>query len=473
MGYKLKNSQFPYPLNYLPSRGGLATTPFVAGNPFVEADSDNWYVLCLTPQEMVDLQSIVSIGATLLFENDYNVYIQKYQQLREYPNEIPEGSCMDLCQLILDCINDTEGLQEVIARYSLASPVNVLTIENQQALDAQIMSNQIGCDNDTVFGMCVGLTDLLNNLSEDLLEIIVSAPNTVARMGDVVEAIPGIGILPFDDILQVSEGFLDDVQQGYAAAYTVSLKNEIQCAFFCIAQDTCELTLLQVRDYLYIELAETLTFDNFGDFIESLLVLNVTGQATVWAIHLFIVELLIYGSSVFDLDFTKMFQLINAMFNDPDGDWAILCTNCAWESTWLDGNGTPTTDGWIITEGSYDAGNDRIIEAMVTASTYGSRCTYEFPVGYTGVLTEITMDWLIVNSGTDRWVHVQIFDDIGTLIDDTSQKEPSGSNTQLWSGSQAVLAGWEIRLEVNTSSVLPRDAWINKITVKGEGDNPF
>jgi len=473
MPYKLPNRQYPYPLTYLASDGGTVDKAFVANDPTVTGTEPNWFVWCLTPQEMVDVLSIFAVGAPIAFPDTYNTYNQMIMQLREFPNEIPEDTCMDLCQLIIDCIESTPALQQAIATYGNSSPVATDTTESQAGLDVDIIESQVGCDNDNIFGMTTGFTDLWNDLSVDLIQIALDATSLAGRLGDIIEAIPGIGVLPFDDIAQFGEAWLDDIVTAYDAAYTVALRNQIRCDLFCIATETCELTMEQIRDYFYDELNETVSFTDFGTFVSELVTLNLVGQATVWGIHLFLAQMMIYGESVFGLDFTKIYQVINSLFNDDDPDWATLCTNCVWQENWLNTYGTPTVDGWVIDTGTYQAGADEITEGVLSGSSNGVRVEYTFAMGDNDRLVQIELGYDVVTA-SDRTTYIQLFDDLGgTVFKEEIVLNGTQSGTLVWNGNEQIAENYILRLQTVRNSNFAGHSTMTHMEVKGSGDNPF
>lgn len=367
MTYDLYNRQYPFPLNYLASDGGTVDDTFVDGNPDNTIVGNNWYVLCLTGQEMIDLQSVINIGAPIMLPDTYMDIVQKYTQLAQFPNEIPEDTCMDLCQLILDCIEQEASLQQAIATYSLASPIPQNQPEQQTGLDAELINNPPACDEDIVFGMTTGYTDLMNIISEDILEIAVAATSPAGRIGDIIEAIPVIGEAPLDDIFQFVESFMVDMNDAYAAAYTSQIRDDIRCDLFCLAIDDCNLTLEQARDYFFDKLAETISLNVWNGFLDDLIGISYSGISTVWAMHLLITQTIIFGGELIGYDTSRLIATIQSLFNDPDSDWVGLCDDCTWDCVTdfadVDGNFTlpivfegvsagvwVTTVGWDSTD---------------------------------------------------------------------------------------------------------------------------
>jgi len=328
MAYDLKNGQFPYPLSYLPSDGGVVPETFVIGDDTLAIDGENWYVICLTPEQMIELQSIVAIGAPLVSEANYNTAIQKYAQLMQFPNQIPEDSCMDLCQLIIDCINDTPELQQLISQLSNKSGIDPETTEQSDILDRDFFAGNTGCDNDNIFGMTLQLADFFNQVAEDILEIFVTAFANAARLGDAIEAIPVVGSLPFDDILQFTEKMAEQINDGYQAAYDTQIREDIACELFCLAQENCELTMEQTRDYFQAKMTTAVTNSDFLTIANDIIANNWIGEQAIWVTHWLIADTIIFGGEILGIDIDRVMTTISTYFNDPNSDWSILCA-CA------------------------------------------------------------------------------------------------------------------------------------------------
>ncbi len=330
MPYDLPNGQLPFPLSFLASEGGVVATPFVIGDKSLITSGENWYVLCMTPDDFTDLVSVVAVGAPIALPDTYNKIWQQINQLAQFPNQIPEDSCMDLCQLILDCLDDTPALQQAIASYSLVSPIAQTAPEIQANLDAELVNEPVGCDQDIMFGMVTGYTDLMNTISEDILEIFAAASSPAGRIGDIIEAIPVIGEAPLDDLFQFVESFITDLNDAYAGAYTSQVRDDIRCDLFCLTVDTCNLTLEQARDYFYDELGQVISLTTWDGFLDDIIALSYSGLPAVWALHLLITQTIIFGGELVGFDTSRLLATIQSLYNDPDSDWTTVCTVCLW-----------------------------------------------------------------------------------------------------------------------------------------------
>lgn len=310
-------------------------------------------LLELSLNEYVALASSIDVGRDIAY-GDNSIYIW-WLWVRSIIS-------MDHCQFILDCINDTPAIQQAIANYSLGSSIEGTTPEQQEILDTDVFGSQSPCDNDEIFGMTLQMTDLLNQVSEDILELFVSAFAIPGRIGDIIEAIPGLGILPYDDLLQIFEKLAEQVNDAYVAAYDTQIREDIACDLFCIATDTCTLTIEQARDYFQNKITETLDNTDFFSVVEDIIANNWIGEQSIYMMHWFILDTIIFGGEILGIEANRLVTTIATYFNDPDSDWSILCTACQWDCTTdfeaVDGNFAPTDQSpdpdwghWTVAEG--------------------------------------------------------------------------------------------------------------------------
>jgi hypothetical protein len=452
-----------------------ATPPLADGdgdslsNDIVLVTGENNLVLQVTEEQYIKMLSALWNGAITTYPQDFIAVV--------YP--LIKAGKMSLCDAILACIQNTPDIQQEIAQLALSAPVATDTEENGGYLGTEIITTQAGCDNDEIFGMTTQLTDLWNQLCEDMLEIFTEIPAGFARIGDFIEAFPGLGVLPFDDILQFGEAFMDDIQTGYDSAYTVGLRNQIRCHLFCLALDNCELTMEQMRDYFYDELAETLTFDSFGEFMEDVLLLNLVGQATVWGMHLVIAQAMIFGSSILDTDVLFVYQLINTFFNDPDSDWVTLCTGCAtWEKTWDFTTASGAGDGWQV--GTWGDGWSDGFGWESENNDTNQELNYLYLVGladieivyFTFTMSTGNPSATFISGGPDE--HIVSATWLDTVRTERSRYVADGTDVNV------VVACYDnptpITVDQLGSQCNPRlgtDWFISSVTLKGVGSNPF
>lgn len=328
-GYDIK--RLPFPLSYRTKLVQDDTLDYVAGNPI--ADDCSWVVFQLSYENRRKLTSAMLAGLDQLYPDEFIELFQLWMQPFEYPNTFPDnvlGGCMplDLCQLILQCIDDTPELQDAISQYALSAGASLTDEPVQEILDKPIVQGFTGCTNDNMFGAITGLVDLLNDMATDIIQILNDNQNTVSRIAQIIEAIPVIGEIIPADLAEIVEGFFEDMQNLYDAAYTVALRDEYRCDLFCIAvNNNCTIDFDDVLDYYLSKMGAV-----FPTSIDQFFGLYVTGQYTgvtlVAAWHVMVIYLMTTGVKILGLNEDRLVKMISALYNDPDGDWATLCDPC-------------------------------------------------------------------------------------------------------------------------------------------------
>lgn len=344
-GYDFFTGQYPYPLTNVASDGGDFCKPFVPGDPLTAIpDVENFYVICCTPDQMAKIVSSLEVGAPIAYPDFYNDVIQLVDQAVQFPNSFEGAPCVDLCELILECIQTTPELQQAIATYSLTPNINITTPENPGILGTNILPAPVDCDLDSIFGMTLQFADFLNTLSEDVLELFVTAFAAPGRLGDLIEAIPVIGELPADDILQSLEKIATQVNDSYQAAYDSQIREDIACALFCIAQEGCELTFEGARDWFQDQIVEEVSNLDFATVMNDIIANNWLGEQSIYLMHWFLLDAMIFGTEVLGIDHNRMLKTISTFYNDPNPDWSLLC-ECT--GLWAYNSDFPTgEEGW-------------------------------------------------------------------------------------------------------------------------------
>lgn len=328
-------NRLPYPLNYRTLLVQGAEYNADAINPV--PDDCSWYVIQLTNEQRLKMTSAILAGMDQIYPDEFVDLFQLWLQATNYPNTFPPHngngcSPVDLCQLILDCINTTPAIQQAIGQYSLTSAITEITPEQQIILDTDLFDSQAPCNNDQIYGMTLQLTDFLNAVSEDILELFVTAFAAPGRLGDIIEAIPVIGSLPGDDILQILEKLATQINDAYQAGYDTQIREDISCDLFCISQADCVLTLEEARNYFKDKLTVAVTDTDFLSVANDIIANNWLGEQSIYVMHWLILDTIIFGGEMLGIDVNRMVTTISSFYNDPNPDWATLCVNCSWTS---------------------------------------------------------------------------------------------------------------------------------------------
>lgn len=287
-------------------------------NDIVLSTEDNNLVLTLKVDEYTKLLSSALYGAMLTYPSEYIAVI--------YP--LIKAGKLEFCEQVLSCIENNTAIQETINQIANSGvTVGIDATENSTIASTALSGGQsVSCNNDNLFGMINGIVDLTNNLALDLLESLQASANASARFGDLVEAVPVIGELPFDDIAQFLEKFLDDMTDNYEANYTVALRNEYRCELFCLALDNnCELDFHDIAVYFANKLGTDLTTLDVQDIIDWLTQGLFSGTEIVHMWSGFMWALINTGVTILGIDSRKIVRIVASMWNDPDSDWNLLC----------------------------------------------------------------------------------------------------------------------------------------------------
>lgn len=370
-------------------------------------------VLNLSLNEYVALASAIDAGRDLAY-GDNSIYIWWIW--------VRSVTSLNLCADILECIESTPELQEAIAKYAIAAPIPINAAADPDILSKDLISDNTGCDNDRLFGAITGIVDLINDLAEDFIEIMQDNVNTVSRVAELIEVVPGVGEIIPADLLTLVENFIEDMINLYQAAYTQVLRDTYRCDLFCLALDDCNINFEEVMQYFADKMTEPLIIDDFGDFIGLYITGAFTGETLVAAWHMFVIGVAAYGSSVLNITADQMTRMISAMFNDPDPDWDLLCA-CAntWTSTldftvsdygivWLPDDNTNPIGQWVnglgltTTDVVYNGNDQRWLRGSISfdeTTITDVQGVGNFTKGYNGSQQGLTaLDNQIHNNGS-------------------------------------------------------------------------
>ena len=437
-------------------------------------------VLKVTRQEYYDLLSSALNGAYTTFPENFNNVI--------YP--LIKAGKLSFCDEVLNCVQTNQDVSEAIRQASSGQYYDVNQAENITILDTDLLEGQgqTDCDNDNLFGATTQLTDLLNTISSDVLELFETAFATPSRLGDVIEAIPGVGELPVDDALQALEKFSQQVKSAYDASYDSQLRDDFRCELFCIAQNNCALTMEDVRDYFKDKITvDVSTADSFLNLMHDILINNWLGLQSVYMMHWFILDAIIFGTEILGIDVNRLSNQIAIFFNDPDSDWNILCDPCisTWEST-LDF--TVNQYGALV---AVDSQGDPI--GVYTPNIGFEAINFFDGRAYRAILIQIPFDARIITSWeVDQTVTkgnyiswAQGFDmmyqslwlngtqDMGSRLDRTWNAVPSGQQIYNDVVSGISVNADEMQVYIRTSyDSYSGDGLITRVKLYGEGTKP-
>lgn len=261
-------------------------------NPVVFPDEDTKIHVSffLSQREFTELYSCIDKGAILTYP-DRSEEVSWYF-LRNF--EMP----YDLCQLIADCISDTESpaRQAVKELVMTDTDINTYITNIAGGLTTEVITGELiagSCDQSVVAGKMMALVGALDQNNIDAIEVIEVGTNDEEKVSALLTAIPIVQELPFDDIILFLQDMFEDLGENYVAASTTERKEELAEDLYCLAlgKPECALTYEDLFNFFQERISSGLTLDSLvtnivewiigGDFSSDDLVFNMYMAAQV------------------------------------------------------------------------------------------------------------------------------------------------------------------------------------------------
>lgn len=489
MGYNLHRGLYPFPLSYLASDGGNYNQDFVDGDTSLADDTEpNFYVLCVTADEWTKIKSSVQVGAPIAYPDSYNEPLQLIWQANEFPNQIPEDSCMDICQFILDCIETNTDVQDAINNLISINTQNNSYEYGQSQSDLILGDgNNPTCDLDTLWGGISYLIEATDRQNVDWLEQFEVATNLSDFVASVVGDITIIDETSADALLAWVEYIQDNIAENYVAQVTQNYLDELSCDLFCLAKETCELTPQMIYDYFMGRLGGAIQFTSL---ISNALDYIVAGS---WS-GTEIADAFFMSNLMMRANFGRIFEFVG--FNsfdtsmrlgmlEPSNAWEITCDDCGWYEEF---DFTVSDGGWSAIDfngygdrGSWQNGVGWVAsDVQHGTSGYRRVVNIEIDIADTDLTkTRVTYDYVEGNSVNGGHIAQVISwfenDTLQSSINKTFNQMADGdaqtyqlTDTDIVDNLMAYLAS-----SSEQSATYSGTAIITKIEVWGTGTNPF
>lgn len=378
-----------YPL-YNPTSIGATVTdesvPLLSLSGWTTDDSDEQIdvVFRLSLNEYVALATCVDIGRDIAYgeNSDYIWWLWSRVIVST-----------DLCQTIIDCVNNNQDLREAIQALSVGQIDEGIYPDS---LALTLFDDSGACNLDVLWGYCSALVDYIDAQNVDFLQQMAESLNVGNGLVDLLSLIPGFQLLPFDEIQGFIEDFGDYNLEAYQASMTTGVRDQIKCDIFCIAQDNdCSLDFSDVFEYFVgkiggVDVPTAVAI--FSEWIYFFVVGSYPSDRIVYIWSSFQLFLTGSGNKFLGLD-TYAPYVAKTLSGDPDNDWELLCDDCPVDGECFDFVGS--SDGW--TEGSSTG-------EFISAG-YRMRTNQQFAIGTlylalnsgvqitTPVISNMTVDW--------------------------------------------------------------------------------
>lgn len=351
-----------------------------------------------------------------------------------------------------------------------------------------------GCDLDHLYAATLGLVDFAYIAIMDVLQDIDAATSGLAKAADIISAVPVLGLLPFDEIVDMANEFFEDLYSNFLSSYSEPLRREYSCDLFCIAKDNCGLFFVQAFDYFAGR--ATLSIDTFDleDVVEFLTQGVFSGVEYVHVAHALFFFVLAFGGNwgKYSADFLE--KEVASKFNDSDPDWAIFCDECTWSYQW----------NWTAGHGNWELSDDFVVDYQgVYVPGTGWQTTWKnngpnpghsggndstravciaYPLNADTQITSVDLVYDLVNSGNwdgtgqDQEIHVRT--PALVLAVKGAHGDPSGTDKHLSNSGNFTVTQDEIVITLRSGRWFQNadpggEVTLRSIEIHGVGDNPF
>lgn len=179
---------------------------------------------------------------------------------------------MSCCDVIADCIEDSENVRNALDQWFSNSETTMQTIQN---ITNNTFNNAVGQPDivdcrDELFGGIFSLVGYIHETNIDFFERVEVATNFVENVANLGNKIPIIGGLTIGLIAEAINKLLEDIEENYVSQWTVDSQIDISCEIFCLVE--CgELSLDSVLAYYEAKIAGQFTFslEGLGNLLQS------------------------------------------------------------------------------------------------------------------------------------------------------------------------------------------------------------
>lgn len=245
-----------------------------------------------------------------------------------------------ICELVADCIENDEAVQEAIANAIRTSTSIQQAL--QEAYDEYAWGKDMppnvsgkdvtganpGCDLDKLYGWIVAGINEMDTNNRDSFEVMEGLSNQWERISLLIAAVPGVGVLPVDEVIAYVNGlWSDDLFEAYAANDTLTYRRTLACDLFCLARaNDCKLTIDMMLTYFLERITYTglQTVFNIATYL-----IGGTWSGTQINDTFYIAQLLFlkFGNAFFKLIGIKPMEIMFQL-GEPSDDWILLCEEC-------------------------------------------------------------------------------------------------------------------------------------------------
>ena len=191
------------------------------------------------------------------------------------------------------------------------------------------------CDTDgkdAVYGAIDQLVRYIHGLNVDFLQELSQAANVPEQASRFVSAVPGVGLLPFDELISYTAFIVNELLAEYNATADETLLQNVICDLFCIAvASDCVINLWDVYNYFSSKVSPSLGLgvSTVANLTQFAITGTFSGDDYFYYLCYFQMAMVALKSRFLAVNSASIYaQQLAAGFNSPDNDWSIFCIDC-------------------------------------------------------------------------------------------------------------------------------------------------
>ncbi len=317
-------------------------------------------------------------GAALTYPDTFLQVVWYFLQNVEYP--------VAICEQIIDCITNDSDTRNALSDWLASDPAAQQTIQDMINKGSSVKgggtSIVTATDDDALFGACTFLIDTMHDAITDFDQLAELGTNFRERADIILQAIPvfgdAIAAIPeyidelFDNVIEVFDG-------QYTTTPITGSRDRLRCGIFCLAKlNDRVLTWDLIETYFWDLVSFESTIPNLAlDFVGFLATGSWSGQDVVNISFANMATALSAGNKFGVQTFPNLGVIMQLGANNPDADWATVCTECIDcptyalnTATWNSGDGAASgitvfngTSYHVDTVGTYTYGGSGSVDA--------------------------------------------------------------------------------------------------------------
>jgi hypothetical protein len=261
------------------------------------------------------------------------------------------SECMDWCQVIADCINDSDNTQEAIRNF-ITNDTQIRNVINQMIAEQtygtkyppeqplpitestrNIIDLSADCNYDVLYAKCLAFVQVANTFIVDFFEAWELFTNQGEVLSALASGVPIVNLAAAETgvqlVIDYANMISDSLKENYDGDYTLVYEQELACELFCAAKPSCQFTLDDMCNIINARVGSSLTLSTAAELILSLIDLDVTGLNVADLYMCMFFNMLKLANAIVPIDWgIEKFQLFIDIVDSGNNDWEILCVDC-------------------------------------------------------------------------------------------------------------------------------------------------